>query len=243
MRIRFAIALSSLVLLLLIGWMLGQSFAGKVKISLSSDPFPMTMGSAILKVSIRDTDGSLIEDAIVTATTQLTTAGAPEIYYYPNQVINGIYQVPVVWSMTGQGSVLVSAELPNQRGTVEERFSVYIYLVPPLSTNNQSSYRSFDEINRDVTANAAEEYWIVIPQGTREMILMGEGDEIVPAQIRLKLNGQNTLVIRNDDFADHTIGPFFVRAGETIRQEFTQAAVFEGTCSIRHNASIKIIVE
>jgi hypothetical protein len=69
------------------------------------------------------------------------------------------------------------------------------------------------------------------------------GDDVIPADIRLNLSGQHVLVIRNDDIADHTVGPFFVRAGETIRQNFTQAAVFQGTCTIRHNADINIVVE
>lgn len=243
MKTRIAIVIGVMLIILLIAGMLVQNFASEYQIQLRSNPFPMTVGSATLEISILDENGNLISDAIVEVKTQLGHPGAPEISYFPNQVIDDIYQVPVVWSMMGQGSVLVTAELPNQAGTIEEVFSVFVYLVPPISTNNQTNYRSFAEINRSITANSAEEYWIVIPQGTREMILMGQGDEFVPAQIRLNLNGQNTLVIRNDDFADHTIGPFFVRAGETVRQEFTEVAIFEGTCTIRHNASIKIIVE
>jgi hypothetical protein len=243
MKTRFTIVVGIILLFIVVAGIILQNSAGKIQIQLRSDPFPMTVGSAMLEIAILNADGSSIEDAIVQVTTQLTKPGAPAISYYPNQVIDGLYQVPVVWSMMGQGSVTVSAELPDQGGIIEEIFSVFIYLVPPLNTNNQTTYRSFDEINHDVSVNASTEYWIVIPQGTREMMLMGEGDEFVPAQIRLKLNGQNTLVIRNDDFADHTVGPFFVRAGETVRQEFTQTAILEGSCSIRHGASIKIIVE
>jgi hypothetical protein len=243
MKTRIAILIALMLITLLIAGMLVQNTAGTVQIQLRSNPFPMTVGSATLQIAILDKNGTAIEDAVLQVTTQLSHPGAPAIIYYPNQLIDGLYQVPVVWSMMGQGSVRVSAELPSQAETIEEQFSVFIYLVPPVSTNNQSTYRSFDEISRDVTANLAQEYWIVIPQGAREMMTMGQGEDIVPAQIRLNLNGQNTLVIRNDDFADHTIGPFFVRAGETIRQEFTQPAVFVGDCSIRHSSEIRIIIE
>jgi hypothetical protein len=240
MKIRFA-AVTFVLALLLIAYIILQNRADTMQMILRSDPFPMTLGSATLKIEILD-NGRPIENATLRVINQLSHAGAPEIVYYPNRVIEGVYEVPVVWSMTGQGSVLVTAELTDNR-VIEEAFSTFVYLVPPLETNGHNSYRSFDELSRDIAANSAEEYWIVIPQGTREMMLMGMGDEFVPAQIRLNLNGQHTLVIRNDDFADHTIGPFFVRAGETVRQSFTEVAIIEGTCSVRHNASIRIIVE
>jgi hypothetical protein len=239
MKIRFA-AVAFVVSLLLIAYTILQNRA-EPQMILRSDPFPLTIGSTTLKIEISDNERP-VENASLRIITQLNNAGAPEIVYYPNRVIEGVYEVPVVWSMTGQGSVRVTAELSDNR-VIEEAFSVFVYLVPPIETNGHNSYRSFDEISQDIAANSSEEYWIVIPQGTREMILMGMGGEFVPAQIRLNLSGQHTLVIRNDDFADHTIGPFFVRAGETVRQTFTEVAIIEGTCSVRHNASIRIIVE
>ena len=240
MKSRFAAIAIIFCMLLLIAYLL-QSRSSKLQILLSSDPFPMTIGSSSLKIQVLDS-GQAIENANLRIITQLAQPGAPEIVYFPYRVANGIYEVPVVWSMSGQASVLVRAELPDNR-VAEERFSAFVYLIPPLETNHQNSYRSVDELSRDIAANSAEEYWRVIPQGTREMMLMGMGDEFVPAQIRLNLNGQHTLVIRNDDFADHSIGPFFVRAGETVRQTFSEVAIIEGTCSVRHNASIRIIVE
>src|SRR5690349_8406072 len=202
MKIRFAAVAFALSLVLIVYSIL-QNRADAVQIVLRSEPFPMTIGSALLKVEILGTNGKPIEDASLRIITQLNSAGAPEIVYFPNRYNDGSYEIPVVWSMMGQGSVLVSAELPNNQ-VIEERFSIFVYLVPPLSSNQQTSYRSFDDISQSITANSATEYWIVIPQGTREMMLMGMGDEFVPAQIRLNLKGQNTLVIRNDDFADHT---------------------------------------
>jgi hypothetical protein len=241
MKRRFAIIAISLLLLLVLAYLLLKYNSGKLQILLSSDPFPMTIGSSSLKIQVVE-NGQPIENASLRIITQLAHPGAPEIVYFPYRVMDAMYEVPVVWSMMGQASILVRAELPDNRA-VEERFSAFVYLVPPLETNGHSSYRSFDELSRDIASNSAEEYWIVIPQGTREMMLMGMGDEFVPAQIRLNLKGQHTLIIRNDDFADHSIGPFFVRAGEIVRQTFSEVAIIEGTCSVRHNASIRIIVE
>jgi len=56
--------------------------------------------------------------------------------------------------------------------------------------------------------------------------------EFVPELINLSVSGQNTLVIRNDDYVANTVGPFYVGAGETLRQRFDAPGVFQGTCTI-----------
>ena len=56
--------------------------------------------------------------------------------------------------------------------------------------------------------------------------------EFVPSLISLSVSGKNTLVIRNDDLVENTIGPFTVRAGETLRQRFDKPGLFVGTCTI-----------
>jgi hypothetical protein len=99
------------------------------------------------------------------------------------------------------------------------------------------------EVNTAVATNPEQELWIVIPQGTQQMMRTGQGADVIPPEIHLSLAGQNTLVIRNDDIADHTVGPFFVRAGETVRQQFTRAAEYLGKCTISHGAEVSIVVE
>ena len=66
---------------------------------------------------------------------------------------------------------------------------------------------------------------------------------MIPAVIRLDSAARNTLVIRNDDIADHSIGPYFVRAGETVRQVFSEPTNVVGLCTIRGNSEISIIVD
>jgi len=83
----------------------------------------------------------------------------------------------------------------------------------------------------------------VIPMGTQALMRSGQGDDVIPEEIRLDLSGRHVLVIRNDDIADHVVGPFFVRSGEIIRQRFTSPAEFQGVCTIRHGAEVSIIVE
>jgi hypothetical protein len=156
---------------------------------------------------------------------------------------NGQYRAFVTLSMMGDWIVDVSAQLPQQTTPLHERFEIYVYPVVPPDNGSLMRYRSVGEIEALLASSPSQEYWIVIPQGTQAMMRMGQGDDVIPEVIRLDLSGQPTLVIRNDDIAAHTVGPFFVRSGETIRQQFTSPAEFQGVCSIRHGAEVSIIVE
>jgi hypothetical protein len=245
MKTRFVFLLANVMAIIWIGWLVAQSLMPHpVHIELLSSPYPMIIGQNDLTIVISDANGKRIENANVQLTTQLQHPGAPEIVYYPNRNSNGEYGFAVTWSMSSAAIITVRAELLDASRTVREVFPAYVYLRRPVNADSQSGYRSQREIDHDVLSNADEEYWIVIPQGTSEMGNMGSfSEDIVPDEIRLDLNGQHTLVIRNDDFVDHNIGPFYIRAGETIRQQFTEAGIFEGACSVNHTELIKIIVE
>ena len=214
-----------------------------VQIRLHSDPYPLSVGPSTLLVSLSDAEGAPVDGARIQVASQMMHAGSLSLTHTSTGALDGEYHVPIIWPMMGQWTVDVTAELPDERGTVREQFMLFIYAVPPFNTGDQTTYRSVSEINALVSADPERELWIVIPQGTQELIKTGQGDELIPAEIRLQANGRNILVIRNDDIADHTIGPFFVRSGETVRQQFTEAAIFEGTCSVRHSDDISIIVE
>lgn len=223
-----------------------------VYIQMTSAPFPMVVGPTTLAVSLTDADGQLVENAQVEVLGimshggpshgDLTQGGVMSMTGQANSATDGLYQMSIMWPMAGPWSVVVAATLPDQR-TVQEQFDIYIYPVPPAVSGGQPFYRSLSEIKAMVTANPAREYWIVIPQGTQALMQAGVGEDVIPPELRLSLSGKNTLIIRNDDIANHNIGPFFVRAGETVRQEFTQPAVFEGTCSIRHQGNLNLVVE
>ena len=145
--------------------------------------------------------------------------------------------------MAGEWQVAVQATLADGQTVVQERFGLYVYPVPPRLVGGETDYRSASEIEAAISTNPQREYWIVIPQGTQAMIRTGQGEDIMPSEIHLSLTGQNVLYIRNDDIADHTVGPFFIRAGETIRQEFTRAAEFVGKCTILHGNEVSIVVD
>jgi len=125
---------------------------------------------------------------------------------------------------------------------IEDEFVAFVFSVPEENMSSRDTYASMTAIEVAQAAHP-DEYWIIIPQGTAAQIREGHGDDVMPTEIRLYTDGQNTLVLKNNDIADHTIGPFFVRAGETLRQTFNTPQVFEGVCSVRHDSTVKIIVE
>lgn len=223
-----------------------QSNPNQVVLELSSNPFPITVGQTTMRVALRNSDGTPIEGATIQIDGvmdepdhgyMIPVSGRSSI------MTEGEYIIPVTWSMMGRWAVTVTADLPDERPDVTEYYSLMAYQVPQIIRGGslEARYKSERELAMSVSTN--EEFRIVIPMGTQEQIMESRGDEIIPSTIRLSLSGQRILVIENNDVADHIIGPFFVRSGETLRQEFTSPAEFVGACSFRHDASVSIIVQ
>lgn len=215
--------------------------AAAIQISMSSQPFPMSVGRATLMVSITEPDGTPISGAAVSMVSEMKRAGMLPLRGQA-AAVEDTYHIPIIWSASDQWMVTVSATLPNDRGTITEQFEVYVYPVPITSANPSTAYRSTSEYQA-MRPDPQQTLTIIIPQGTADIVRMGHAEDLIPQEIRLNVRGQNTLLIINDDITDHTIGPFFVRAGERIRQTFTQPAVYEGTCTILHSATVSLIVE
>ena len=81
----------------------------------------------------------------------------------------------------------------------------------------------------------------VIPAGTSDRIAEGEPIDILPRELVAQLD--ETIQIVNEDDEPHVLGPWFVGAGETLRQRFTTAGVFEGTCSVHSSGEFTVVVE
>ncbi|MCC6804328.1 MAG: FixH family protein [Anaerolineae bacterium] len=246
MRVRAA---AVMILLTVVGlaaiWRLTQPSADStIHLYLTSDPFPLATGPGTLMVALTRADGAPVTDADVQVSASMMMPGMMPVIGRLEASRDGQYPVSVMWTMPGEWVLDITAAAPGSE-SVHEQYNVYIYPVPipPPVVGGEARYHSVREVEADVSTNPAKEMWIVIPLGTQQMMRTGQGADIVPYQIHLSLNGQNTLVIRNDDIADHTIGPFFVRAGETVRQQFTRAAEYVGKCTISHGAEVSIIVE
>ncbi len=214
-----------------------------IQIQMSSDPFPMAVGPATLRIALVNSDGSRIENATLFVTGQMHHGGMLPIHAQTNRSSDGIYEIPIMWPMMGMWQLDVSAEVPGNDELIQDQFMIYLYGMVTANTGSRTTYRSEGEYAAALSAKPANELRIVIPQGALALIREEQEDEVIPPEIRLKASGQNVLVIQNDDIVDHTIGPYFVRSGETFRQKFTSPAEYQGTCSIRYNASVSIIVD
>lgn len=212
------------------------------RIEMTSNPFPMTVGNAALVVSIFDADGEPAPGATISATARMRHEGMIPVASHGMTDEGGVYRLPITWPMTGRWDVKVTATLPGSAEPLTESFDLFVYAVPPQNSNPRSTYVSASELAA-YPLDPQREMRIVIPQGTRHEVTVGHNGGLIPAEIRLSLSGQHILIIRNDDLVDHVVGPFFVRAGEVVRQEFRREAYYEGGCSIRARSEVAIIVD
>jgi hypothetical protein len=213
-KTRFGIAIALVVAVTAL-WLFWQKPAASspVKITLTSQPFPMIIVEGMLPVDMQ---------AVIHK--------------------GDVYQVPVMWPMAGQWVVDVSAKLPNNLGTVTEQFELYVYSTIVDNPGGPAEYLSVSE-NHALDNDSAHQMVVIIPHGTRVLMQLGQAPDIMPTKVHFKVNGRNTLVIKNNDIVDHTIGPYLVHAGETLRQTFTRPATFQGKCSVNVRATVSIIVD
>lgn len=211
------------------------------KISLHSDPFPLVIGPTRLTITVKDADGNNL-DAALSVSVSMMHQGMLSINSQTSQNENGEFRASIIWPMAGQWMIDITAQLPDNQGSVRDQFEVFVYATTKDITSQQLSFPSVSQ-TRALVSDPARELAIVIPQGTQTLMLEGQADDVIPSEIRLNVQGVNTLILQNNDIVDHTIGPFTIHAGETLRQTFTRPALYQGTCSINLQAEVNIIVE
>lgn len=84
-------------------------------------------------------------------------------------------------------------------------------------------------------------YSFVIPAGAGDRIEQGEPLDILPRELVAQLD--ETIIIVNEDDQAHLLGPWFVGAGETLRQRFTTPGVFEDNCTVHPSGQFTVVVE
>ena len=89
-------------------------------------------------------------------------------------------------------------------------------------------------------SDAPADYAFSIPVGAGEALDRGEPLEILPAELEVTVG--ETLEIVNHDDRGHLVGPFFVGAGETLRQRFASPGVFSGICTVHPSGEIELVV-
>jgi hypothetical protein len=80
----------------------------------------------------------------------------------------------------------------------------------------------------------------VVPAGTGDDIADGKEVDLMPPEVDLQVG--DTIVVRNDDAATATVGPFTVRPGETLQQTFRSPMTLVGECTLSGTGEVKIVV-
>ncbi len=80
----------------------------------------------------------------------------------------------------------------------------------------------------------------VIPQGTGKEIAAGKSITLMPTEVKLKVG--DSIELRNLDDRQYFVGPFTVRANETVKQTFRVAGTYRGACTLNPQNEIRIVV-
>lgn len=89
-------------------------------------------------------------------------------------------------------------------------------------------------------ATGDADYSFTIPVGSGEAIDEGEPLDILPQSLEVEV-GESLELINHDD-RGHLIGPFFVGAGETLRQRFNAPGSFIGACTVHPSGEFVLTV-
>ena len=89
-------------------------------------------------------------------------------------------------------------------------------------------------------AEGAADYAFVIPVGAGEALDAGEPLEILPAELDVEVG--EVIEIVNEDDRGHPVGPWFVGARETLRQQFASPGEYIGVCTVHPSGQIVVTV-
>lgn len=81
---------------------------------------------------------------------------------------------------------------------------------------------------------------VVVPAGTQDRLDAGEAVVVMPARIELQVG--DTLLMRNEDDVDQTVGPYFVTAGGELSLTYSVAGRYEGYCPLSGSDGYEIVV-
>ena len=90
----------------------------------------------------------------------------------------------------------------------------------------------------EAAGSATYEY--VIPAGAGEALDAGTPLEILPGELDATVG--ETIRIVNEDERGHNVGPWFVGAGETIRQVFRSPGELVGVCTVHPSGELVLVV-
>ena len=90
-------------------------------------------------------------------------------------------------------------------------------------------------------SRAPETIELVIPAGTARRVANGESEPSIPEGMVLVIG--DTLIVRNEDDADHQLGPLFIPAGTSASLNFNAAEKYAYSCSFVPDKSFGLDVQ
>ena len=120
------------------------------------------------------------------------------------------------------------------------RSRIVVLLVVPALLLGACGSDEPDALFREDGATGAADYSYTIPAGSGEAIDRGESLDILPQSLEVRVG--EILELINQDDRGHLIGPFFVGAGETLRQRFNAPGSFIGACSVHPSGEFVLTV-
>jgi hypothetical protein len=82
-----------------------------------------------------------------------------------------------------------------------------------------------------------------IPPGTSARRMAGEHVDILPQTIRLTLDVNDVLVLRNADAVPHIFGPALIMPGQSFSLPFATASTYSFMCTAHPTGQLNVIVD
>ena len=122
------------------------------------------------------------------------------------------------------------------RPNIREIVAAAAILLAVAGCSTDTSFEQTEEVAAEVVA----EYQFVIPPGAGEALDAGTPLEILPGDFDARVG--ETIQIINEDDRGHLVGPWFVQAGQTMRQTFLSEGEFIGTCTVHPSGQIAVTI-
>src|SRR5689334_8924469 len=90
------------------------------------------------------------------------------------------------------------------------------------------------------TARPPQDIEIVIPEGTADLVARGEQPPSLPQDMTFVVG--DTLIVKNEDHADHQLGPLWIPSGTSASLELGEADNFAFECSFQPSKSLDLDV-
>ena len=81
---------------------------------------------------------------------------------------------------------------------------------------------------------------IIVPAGSRDRMRAGEYVVVMLAKLEMRVG--DTLLIRNEDIAPHSVGPYVVQAGKEMKLTYGKAGKSEGFCAMSEGQNYEIVI-